>query len=973
MKKLFSLLVLVFSVSLAFTQGDYKQYMDLSYAEIDSLMYVEYRKGAFDQAILLMQAARGKAEKEFGTEDSTFAQYTNDLAFFYVQTAQYSKALPLLIQAKNIKEKALMTEDPSFATSLNNLAYLYERIGEYEKALPLHLEAKSIREKVLGKKHPEYMSSLNNLANLHKKMGDYEKALPLYIQLKNISEKVFGKEHAEFARALNNLAVLYYKMKAYDKALPLYIQAKETNAKILGEEHPNFAGSLNNVAIVYKDMGDFAAALPLLLQAKDIYKKRFGKDHPIYATSVGNLAALYEKMGAYEKALPLYIKAKEIDAKVLGKDHPSFALSLNNLANLYISVEDYNKAWETLGEAIGSQSGLSLRQDFSVEKLDSLLKIAYPSDSHIKQILRSLSSVYLIIEKNDEIKNKAAKQIFIVDLATALLTKRRQQLSNEKDKLRMLTESNAWLRKSLEVLDSEQDRQRAFQLSDENKSVLLYQATKSEAAYRLGALPDSLVSQNKKLLKEQSQLQAKLLEKRPETEKDSLRSELIDVNQDIDAFIEMIRKKYPKYHKLKYQEVDANVEEIQALLDEKTALIEYVIADSAVHIFRVDKKEVLWHQEAIVDSVLIDKVEQLHQSLSDYSQIAKEKEENFASYTELAHWFYQKMLAPVLNEDEIENLIIVTDGELGHLPFESFLVEKVADKSNYKDLHYLLQDYNISYNYSATLWKDNKTAKQQDNNGQLLAMAARYPKSIDSILVRGRLPTTRWMRDALSPLPAARAEVEALSREFNGYFAFDSLASERVLYEKAADYAIIHLAMHGLLDEKRPILSSLALTEDGDSLYDNFWQAHEISKMELNADLVVLSACETGYGRFETGNGIASLARAFMYAGVPSLVVSLWQVNDQSTSIIMQNFYKHLASGETKSAALRQAKLDYISISDDIAAHPAFWSPFILIGDEAPVKIQRKGAGNWLWWGIGAGALLLVGIGFGLAGRKKAA
>jgi CHAT domain-containing protein len=142
--------------------------------------------------------------------------------------------------------------------------------------------------------------------------------------------------------------------------------------------------------------------------------------------------------------------------------------------------------------------------------------------------------------------------------------------------------------------------------------------------------------------------------------------------------------------------------------------------------------------------------------------------------------------------------------------------------------------------------------------------------------------------------------------------------------------------------------------------------------MELNADLVVLSACETGYGRFETGNGIASLARAFMYAGVPALVVSLWQVNDQSTSIIMQNFYKHLANGKTKSAALRQAKLDYIKLVDNpIAAHPAFWSPFILIGDESPVQLQRKGAGNWLWWAVGGGALALGGIGFGLVRRRS--
>ncbi len=221
-------------------------------------------------------------------------------------------------------------------------------------------------------------------------------------------------------------------------------------------------------------------------------------------------------------------------------------------------------------------------------------------------------------------------------------------------------------------------------------------------------------------------------------------------------------------------------------------------------------------------------------------------------------------------------------------------------------------------------------------------MAARYDENLDDNILRGRIPTTRQTREVLQPLPAARKEVEALEALYKGCFALDSLASERLFYERVKEYGIIHLGMHGLLDENRPILSSLALTENGDSLYDNFLQAHEISKMELNSDLVVLSACETGYGRFETGNGIASLARAFMYAGVPSLVVSLWQVNDMSTSIIMQNFYKHLAHGKTKSAALRQAKLDYLTQADGLAAHPAFWSPFILIGDDdTPVKIRK--------------------------------
>ena len=175
--------------------------------------------------------------------------------------------------------------------------------------------------------------------------------------------------------------------------------------------------------------------------------------------------------------------------------------------------------------------------------------------------------------------------------------------------------------------------------------------------------------------------------------------------------------------------------------------------------------------------------------------------------------------------------------------------------------------------------------------------------------------------------------------------------------------------MHGILDAKTPMLSSLAFTENKDSLENNFLQAYEISRLKLNADLVVLSACETGYGRFEQGEGILSIARSFMYAGTPSLVVSLWQVNDQSTSVIMQSFYQYLTDGLTKDTALSQAKLDYLKNAKGISAHPAFWSPFIQLGDSKAITIQKKG--NWLYWGIPSLFLFFLGSIFLFKKNKK--
>ncbi|MCP4443302.1 MAG: CHAT domain-containing protein, partial [Aureispira sp.] len=177
---------------------------------------------------------------------------------------------------------------------------------------------------------------------------------------------------------------------------------------------------------------------------------------------------------------------------------------------------------------------------------------------------------------------------------------------------------------------------------------------------------------------------------------------------------------------------------------------------------------------------------------------------------------------------------------------------------------------------------------------------------------------------------------------------------------QAKDYGVIHLAMHGILNKKHPILSNLAFTKDDDLEQNNFLHAYEISQLELHADLVVLSACETGYGKFKQGEGVLSLARSFMYAGVPSLVVSLWQVNDASTAQIMNYFYENLAKKKDKATALQQAKLEYLKTAKGLAAHPAFWAPFIQIGNSEPILIKTKH--NYTLWYILGGVFLILGL-----------
>lgn len=995
-------------------QDDYKEYLHLPYPEIDRLMYIEYGKGSFDKAIPLMLAGREKAKVEFGTQDSVYTEYTNNvgafyqlagqyalalpfsievveiqekilggehphfvislnnLASLYLKMGDYNQALPLSIRAKNIRKKILGNQHPDFATSLNNLATLYNYMGNYDEALSLHIQAKNIREKTLGKEHSDFASSLNNLADLQERMGNYEQALPLFIQAKNIKEKVLGNQHPDFASCLNNLAALYEKMGKYEQALPLLIQAKNIKEKVLGKEHAHVAVALNNLAGVYKTMGNEEDALPLYIEALGVVEKALGKEHYLFAVSLSNLGTLHEKMGNYEQALPLYIEALKVIEKAQGKEHPEFVTYLNNLAGLYKTMGDYEKTKLTITQVIQTASLTEVNWEINSSWADRLYQAEYPSNEHLSKMISSLRLMYELLQKDKSIKDAEEKQRIVADLAIKLLNRLQQQLSNEKDKLRILELSSAWLNRNLNSLNSEKNSSKAFALADQNKSVLLLEATKSEQVYKIGDLPNSLASQHKKMLKRQSELQAKLVEKRSILEKDSLRNELIHINQDVDDFRQMLKKDYPKYYQLKYKEVNTKTEEIQALLDDNTALIEYVISDTVTHIFYLDKKQVQWKKTFIHKKTLKNRIKKFHQALSNYKKILKDETKAYRNYIIDAHWFYEALLVPVLKDkDNIQNLILITDGELGHLPFETFLVEPAPQNlTNYDQLHFLIKDYNVSYNYSAALWKENLEAAVPENNNQILAMAGNYELKLDSMMRDIRLSTDQLTRGELGSLPAARKEVETLEKKYQGLFVFDALASERTVKEKVADFAILHFATHGILDHKRPILSSLVFSEDNDSLESNFWQAHEISKTQIKANLVVLSACETGYGKFEKGNGIASLARAFMYAGASSLIVSLWQVNDYATSEIMKRLYENLANGMEIDEALRSAKLDYMETAQGVLGHPVFWSPFIQIGNTQPVTIQRKGEIK-PWIVVGAVLIVLFVGGFVMRRRKK--
>jgi len=934
-----------------------QDYSNLSFMEMDSLTMVFYQKGDYKNCALLAEDAMEKAKVEFGEQDSIFATYTGNSGFFYYKLGDYKKAEDYYQQANYLKKKLFGVESKKYATNLNNLAALYKDIGYFDKAEQLYLKANEIDLKLLGEEHPYYATSLNNLAVLYQAMGSYEKAVSLFLQVKAIRAKHAEKNPTSYATSLSNLGNLYHDLGRYEEAERLLLQAKDIDAKVLGEHHVYYTISLNNLANLYQDMGKFKQAIPLYLQAKAIRKKVLGVSHPAYAKSVYNLGYLYLDMGKLDQAMKLAKKALNLRKKIYGTKHASYALSLSFVAKIYFHLGQLDTAYKY---GIQGISANCMSKTITPKNLPNLDKYDYFDYSRLMNSLSVLLPTIKAQYQQTSTPNKLQEHFLLAKAAMRISEKNRNKLNSEDDKLRLLRSNTNFVAEGIATaLALEEDyHKEAFTFAELNKSILLADAIKGNRARNLGDLPDSLINKEAQLQNKLQKLKKKQIQAKGENELKIINRQLSTLQLEIDAFIKAIQAQYPKYHALKYENITAKLSDIQNLLDEKSCLLEYFITDSLIYLFEVSKQRLRIHTINISKKLLYQKVDNFRRALSDYTYIVNKSAEAKILYTETAYWFYKNIIEVALQDESIQKLIIITDGQLGHIPFDVFLTDNAQQKSSFTEMEYLLKQYDISYDYSATLWEKNSSRPLLTNNHKTLAFAATYP-TVDSSLLSVRLPQEFEIRSMLKPIEATQQEVKQLSKSFQGTFAYGEKATERYFKETATKYGVIHLAMHGVLDKQFPMLSSLAFTENRDSTENNFLHAYEIARMDLNANLVVLSACETGYGKFEQGEGIISLARSFMYAGTPSLVVSLWEVNDQSTASIMKAFYKYLIQGQSKDAALKQAKIDYLEKAEGIAAHPAFWSPFIQIGDARAIQLKKKS--SFLPYGIGFAVLIVLG------------
>ncbi|MDX1904237.1 MAG: CHAT domain-containing tetratricopeptide repeat protein, partial [Thermonemataceae bacterium] len=958
-----------------------KQHPD--YAKSCNALGILYKiMGMYDKAESLYIEAKEIREKVLGKESADYASSCNNLAILYKDQGLYIKAEPLYIEAKNIRESVLGKEHPLYAQSCNNLAVFYMMQNIYIKAEPLYIEAKNIREKAFGKEHPDYAQSCNNLGILYANQSLYTKAGSYFMEAKEIKQKLFGKENLDYAQTCNNLGLLYSTQGFFSKAEPLYLEAKAIIEKIQGKTHIEYAQVCNNLALLYTTQGFYQKAELLYIDVKEIFAKKFGKKNPDYALVCTNLGMLYANQGLAEKAAPLYLEAKEVYSITLGKKHSDYARACNNLALLYSNESKFKEAetlftesYEVYAMSLGKKHSdyalvcnnmASLYANMGLfEKAESLyieaknIRAETLGKKHIDYAssCRNLAELYFLYQNKYEEAEpllKEASEILIEQTESNFINlseKERGQfwttfqynfdvynsfvLQSQKKELASWLFDNQLVTKGL-LFKSTQKMQNIIKRNNDPVLQKLFEDWRNQREYVAYIVQLNAEQKQKQQINEAEEKEkANQLEKKLSLQSATFANELDkkhyywrDVQKKLkrgEVLVEIIRTHY--YRK---QNSDSSLY-MALLLEKNSSYPEILVLGDAKYL----EDNALPYYQNSIRAKKLDK----NSYQAFWKPLQKKLGKAKKIYVSPDGIFYQINLQALYNSENKKYL-----GDIADIVLLSSSRDLLALKTK-KEREKQLQDYQLHLfgypDYSGEKQK-NKEENKERNTEVWIQKIDKKQRFFDE------------ETGLVSMLPGTKVEIiqiseKAAQSKINCRVYLEDEASEENLKQLQSP-DILHIATHGFfiadVTKKEgkfydnPLLRSglllagaeLTLKKEATNSKENgILTAQEAMNLDLvGTDLVVLSACETGLGEVKNGEGVFGLQRALQEAGVKTVLMSLWKVDDVATQEMMRLFYEHLLlKKQEKRLAFRKAQEAMKAKYKD----PYYWASFVMIGE----------------------------------------
>lgn len=895
---------------------------------------------AYDELATALATAKSDQERalllaeEKELAQAELAQALSAKGRRFTAQGNYPQALVVFGLAQRIGEQ--VGAQLAVSDALMGSGYVHWSQGAYAQALELFEKSLAMLEP-LGNK-VGITRALNNIGNVHRYRGDYAQALEFYGKSLAMSES--SDDKGGIADALGNIGVVYSIQGNLARAL--YYYRKSLAVDEAAGDKLGIAINLGNIGVIHRKQGAYEQAL-------DHYRKSQAMSEAIgdkvgIAQMLNNVGVVHRKQGAYAQALDCYQKSLAIrqelgDNRGIAGAH--FAIgSVLELQNNHARALEYYQKGLSMDEAMGDKDGVARalcaigivhrKQGRYSEALD----FAERSTTHARQIgafdvlweaRLNAGLAYRALNQSDQARLSLEEAIAVIE------TMRAQVAGGEREQQRFFEDKLSPYHAMVDLLVTKNNPAEALIFTERAKARALLDLLYSGRVDIVKAMTSQEQEQERTLRAELISLNMQVTRASRQDKPDQARlSELKSLREKTRLNYEAFQTAlYAAHPELKVQRGEAQVikaEEIASLApDAGSALLEYVVMNDTTYLFAVTKAAGKAKAEFRVYTLPVKREELAKQTEAFRRQLAARDLGFRASAARL----YELLLKPAQAQLRGKtNLVIAPDDKLWDLPFQALLVG--ANR-------FLIEDAAIAYAPSLTALRE--MTKRRKNHGANSAPATLLALGNPLLGKETIPPAALALRDGkLDPLPEAEHEVKALRRLYgvsrsNVYIGAE--AREDRVKNEAGKAAILHFATHGTLNDASPMYSHLALAQGGGA-EDGLLEAWELMRLDLKADLAVLSACETARGRFGAGEGMIGLTWALFVAGVPSTVVSQWKVESASTRDLMLGFHRQLrapASAKakmTKAEALRRAALKVMKNPE--TSHPFYWAGFVLVG-----------------------------------------
>ncbi|RFN58854.1 CHAT domain-containing protein [Marixanthomonas ophiurae] len=828
------------------------------------------------------------------------------------------------------------------ALLLNNIAGLYSFQGQTTQSLEamkkcieynkefLESDAETYKKTDARRAHFQY---IDNLAGIYEKLGDYKKALDLLTYSYSGKLQNFETGNPELFKSKILLGNAQLNLLNFQEAENHFTEGITAIKKLPGNFYDWSASAHYGLAKLYAEDKQVEraehfyekAAADFSLSSQNYYD-------PIILTFFEDASQFYAETNQKAKALQLAEKAYKYVTKHQGKNTLPAFLQTVNLAGIYFEIGETEKALEYSTNALKTFEDKAFQREYALDSIQ--VEFSKPV-----AILIQTRSQYLLKKEKDTTFLKE----LLINLQEAISTlNRRKQFVADAENVKALIEENNQLydfAKQLNVDLYERTQNETYLanvLSLHETS--LYNRIRSRLNLRseinVPNVPTPILMREKKL---KEGLSIGLL-------KEGLNN-YFELSDQWDAFKDSLKANYPKYYRMRYAKIEPSLKNMKQFIPDNTTVVRYVFIEESLYAL------VLTNTEKSLYRLSFKNVQK------DIAQI----NENSFNITEVGpklKKMYDALWQPFEKEIGTEKVIIIPDGELYNVSFETLTPKRIT---SFKELatKSLLAKHTISYNFSFLVLKNQHSESNFSENFIAFApefsseMKTTYKSTLkDSLLLDQEYLT-------LLPQPFSINLVDTYSKKLNGITYVNENASKDAFINHAKNHKIIHIGTHAESNNISPELSRLIFAKNVSEHKkgENFLYTYQIYNCDLSSDLAILTACETGKPSYQAGEGMISLAHAFAYAGSESILTSLWKIDEQSSAEIIATFYDNLQNGLPKDQALKEAKLTYLSKAEGRTLAPLYWGGLALMGNSATIELQQSG----LPWYVYLIAALLMG------------